>query len=158
MRRTWTIDQLIAAVKVSHCLTEVAIQLGLSPRGGNYNTIGNYIKSLGLNISHFESIHERMNRVRCFSRVKIAHTEASAREFLFQKGVRFTSATRKFARQLIKSDVCSLCSQDTTWNGKLLTLQIDHINGDIYDNRLENLRFICPNCHTQTETFSTRKK
>jgi len=42
------------------------------------------------------------------------------------------------------------------WNGKPLTLQLDHINGVSNDNRLENLRFLCPNCHSQTDTFSGR--
>jgi Zn finger protein HypA/HybF involved in hydrogenase expression len=49
---------------------------------------------------------------------------------------------------------CAICGNDGVWNGKPLILQVDHINGDHYDNRLENLRFLCPNCHTQTANFS----
>jgi hypothetical protein len=55
---------------------------------------------------------------------------------------------------------CSLCPQTNFWNSIPLILQLDHINGDNTDNSLENLRFICPNCHTQTDTFcgkSTKK-
>lgn len=48
------------------------------------------------------------------------------------------------------------CGQGPEWNSKVLTLQLDHINGNPADNRLENLRFLCPNCHTQTETFGSR--
>jgi len=51
---------------------------------------------------------------------------------------------------------CQLCKNDGTWNGQKLTLQLDHINGDHKDHRLVNLRFLCPNCHSQTETFSGR--
>ncbi len=51
---------------------------------------------------------------------------------------------------------CS-CGNTGEWNGKPLTLQLDHINGDRYDHRLENLRFLCPNCHTQEPTSSKRK-
>lgn len=49
---------------------------------------------------------------------------------------------------------CAICSQKPVWNNKSLVLQIDHINGDHLDNRLENIRFLCPNCHSQTDTFS----
>ena len=48
---------------------------------------------------------------------------------------------------------CSLCGLGLVWNGKPLRLQIDHENGDKQDNRIENLRIICPNCHTQTHTW-----
>ncbi len=45
-----------------------------------------------------------------------------------------------------------------TWRGKSLTLHVDHINGVHSDNRLENLRFLCPNCHSQTDTFCNRTR
>jgi hypothetical protein len=52
-----------------------------------------------------------------------------------------------------RGDVYVRCGQGPEWNGKTLVLQLDHENGDCTDNRLENLRFLCPNCHSQTETF-----
>lgn len=51
---------------------------------------------------------------------------------------------------------CSLCPLGPEWQGKPLTLQLDHINGDCEDDRVENLRFLCPNCHTQTPTWGNR--
>ena len=47
-----------------------------------------------------------------------------------------------------------MCQLGPHWEGKPLTLQLDHINGDPIDNRLENLRIVCPNCHAQTKTFT----
>lgn len=52
--------------------------------------------------------------------------------------------------------VCAICGNDGHWNEKQLSLQIDHINGINDDNRKENLRWLCPNCHSQTNTFGGR--
>ena len=52
-----------------------------------------------------------------------------------------------------RGEKCEVCGI-TDWNGKSITLQIDHINGNRCDNRLENLKVMCPNCHSQTDTFA----
>jgi hypothetical protein len=50
-------------------------------------------------------------------------------------------------------EYCALCGIGTAWRGRRMALEIDHVNGDYRDNRLENLRFLCPNCHATTETY-----
>jgi hypothetical protein len=52
--------------------------------------------------------------------------------------------------------VCAACGTGDTWQGRTLVLEIDHINGDRLDNRRHNLRYLCPSCHSQTDTFAGR--
>lgn len=56
---------------------------------------------------------------------------------------------------LLEHDKCACCGI-SSWNGKPITLEMDHINGSKFDNRLQNLRYLCPNCHSQTPTFRNR--
>lgn len=64
-----------------------------------------------------------------------------------------TTLKKRLIRAGLLIYVCSECNMVPVWNNKKLTLQIDHINGVSNDNRLENLRILCPNCHTQTKTY-----
>ena len=57
----------------------------------------------------------------------------------------------------LKEKKCECCGIGEEWNGKHLVLELDHINGNSRDHRLENLRILCPNCHSQTPTFRGRK-
>lgn len=53
---------------------------------------------------------------------------------------------------------CAFCGNDGSWQGVPLTLEVDHLDGDFLNNRLENLRFLCPNCHRQTPNFAGKSK
>ena len=70
------------------------------------------------------------------------------------------SATPKrvILRDKLLNYECVKCNNSGKWEGNVLALQLDHINGINNDNRLSNLRFLCPNCHSQTETFSGKKR
>ena len=67
------------------------------------------------------------------------------------------SLKRRLLRENRLEYKCALCNNTGIWNNKELVLQLDHINGNHKDNRIENLRFLCPNCHSQTDTFCTRQ-
>lgn len=71
---------------------------------------------------------------------------------------RYTSTTslrRRLLRERVLEARCSACARHT-WEGAAIPLELDHVNGDRADNRLENLRLLCPNCHAQTDTYRGR--
>lgn len=64
----------------------------------------------------------------------------------------------RLLRANLIDNICYKCGLEPKWNGEPLSLQIDHINGKSNDNRLCNLRMLCPNCHSQTPNFAGRNK
>lgn len=114
------------------------------------NTISRYIELHKIDVSHMV----RTGKTKGW-RAQGDRFEADAKEFLVK---RHTGARSALPRRIILRDnlipyVCVECTQGPEWNGKELTLELDHINGDKLDDRLENFRFLCPNCHSQTDTF-----
>lgn len=77
---------------------------------------------------------------------------------LFTENSNSTTGTIKkiLIKEKLKKYECIICKNNGSWNEKELMLELDHINGKRKDNRLENLRFLCPNCHSQTSTFKGR--
>ena len=65
---------------------------------------------------------------------------------------------KRIIRDKLLDYKCAICGQEKIWNGKELSLQLDHINGINNDHRLKNLRFLCPNCHTQQDTYSAKNR
>jgi HNH endonuclease len=65
---------------------------------------------------------------------------------------------RRLFRAGLLTNKCAECGMGPEWNGSRLVLHLDHINGHGYDNRLENLRLLCPNCHSQTSTYCGRNQ
>ena len=65
---------------------------------------------------------------------------------------------KRLLKECIIEYACVICGNTGTHNGKPLTLQLDHINGVNNDHRLSNLRLLCPNCHTQTDTYAGKNK
>lgn len=79
---------------------------------------------------------------------------------LLKEDVEVSSARlkEKLLKEGFLKNICSICGQGPTWNGKVLILELDHINGIRRDNRIENLRILCGHCHSQTETFCRGSK
>lgn len=146
----WTENQLKDAVRDSICLSQVLQKLEMGHSSGNYRTINKYIKRYNIDNSHFRATEVMSPKfVRRFPLEEIL-IENSPYEWT-------NNLKKRLIEENVLTELCSECGINT-WNNKRLVLQLDHINGHRNDNRIENLRLLCPNCHSQTETFSGRNK
>ena len=138
----YTEYEFIEAVKNNINITNVLRELNLGTNSRNFFTCCKKIKELNLSTEHFQ--------------MKQKHNFHSKNLNLILTENSFTNTTH-LKKKLIKSKLlenkCQICHIEN-WLDNPLTLQLDHINGIHKDNRLENLRLLCPNCHSQTPTHS----
>ena len=145
-----SIRKLKNAVQKSVSKNQVLEMLGLSASGGNYRIVNELCKKHNIDMSHFTGQN--------MTGRKLPRRRLPIQEYL-KEGTNIQSF--KLKRYLVEDGIleykCSCCGI-SEWNGKPLSLQLDHINGKNDDNRLQNLRLLCPNCHSQTDTYSGKNK
>lgn len=139
-------EQFQYAVDKSKSQKDVIIALNLPLNNGNYETV-RYLSNLySIPLPEYNYSEE----------IKVNHEKNR-----FSNEDWFTNNSRRNGQQSKKrmidlgiKDECAICKLPPVWNNIKLTLQLDHIDGDKFNNQIENLRILCPNCHTQTETYS----
>ena len=144
----YTKEELELLLKESSSFRQFLIKIGSSSDGsGAYNSIKKQLSKLEIVIPLFESNFYFKSNVRIND------------EFIFKQNSTYNRSHLK--DRIIKNNLieykCNKCENNGKWLNNNLVLQLDHINGVNNDNRLENLRFLCPNCHSQTETFAGKK-
>lgn len=147
----YTDVQLVAAVQNSNSVRQVLSKLGLAEAGGNYSTIKRRIQLLEINISHFNGQGWKKGN-------NSPIVPAKPLSEILRRGTNFQSyklKNRLFAEG-IKERMCEACG-NAEWLKQPIPLELDHVNGDTTDNRIENLRILCPNCHALTETYRGKK-
>ena len=150
----YTDDQIAEAVKVSVSITDVMRKMGISYiSGGMHAHISKRIKGLKLETSHFTG--RASNRGKAH---KGGPDKKSWQEVMVVRTNGRREAAFRLRRVMIESGMkyqC-VCGLEDIWQGKEIRLQVNHISGDPMDCRKENLEFLCPNCHSQTEKWSRR--
>lgn len=126
-------------------------KFNMLPRGAKFKTFNKIVKEHKIDISHFK-LGGHVTRDNC----------AFTKQDVLDKMLTDNYPNKNIKKYIIKFNIipyqCSKCNLIDKWLGSTLILQLDHINGDCKDNRIENLRFLCPNCHSQTETFAGKNR
>ncbi|MEW2438103.1 HNH endonuclease signature motif containing protein [Streptomyces caniferus] len=149
----WTKEHLEDAVALSTNMCEVLRRLGLDPVGGQHTHISRRIRNLGIDTSHFSPVGRRKTKARRRRSPEelLVHAESPGRR---------TPSDRLRAAMLAlgTQERCALCRTGPVWRRRPLPLEVDHIDGNWRNNCRENLRFLCPNCHSATDTYRGRNK
>ena len=147
-----TDEQFVNLLKTSTNISEVLFKLGYSVKGNSwaFSKIRQRMTDLNIDNNIFkgksplmQTVKERQLNKKDLFRENCKHARSILRRTVLKEGL-----------IPYKCEICGV----TEWNDKTLSLELDHINGINNDNRLENLRFLCPNCHSQTTTYGSRNQ
>ena len=143
---SYTKEELEHIVSESFSFVEVLSKLGYSTKGGNNNkTLKERIAYYGISTDHFTT--------------HVGERDLTDDE-IFCENSKVSQATlrRTFKKKEFVPYKCAVCGLEPFWNGKPLVLTLDHINGKNKDNKIENLRWVCPNCDRQSDTYGMKNK
>jgi HNH endonuclease len=149
--RKWDLSAFARAVAANHSIAGVLAALGQGVSGSNYIRVHRLVAQLQLDISHWTGQGHLRGRTHSW-------TPGRPLSEILVEGSTYTDRYRikkRLLREGLLPNACAVCGI-SEWQGRPLVLELDHINGIGDDHRFENLRLLCPNCHSQTDTYCGR--
>lgn len=150
MKVDWSKDNLEKIIKESFSKVEVFEKINLRNVGSNYKTLNKYIELYEIDISHFHNNFHKMKMRNQFNTIPMC--DILVENSTYSR----THLKKRLYDEGYLKPICCLCGQNEYWNGMKIALILDHINGIPDDNRICNLRIVCPNCNAGLETFAGR--
>jgi len=144
-----TDEQLIKAVADNITIARVIRDIGMAVVGTSYDFIHKKVYELGLNTDHWRG---------CAHGTTLQHRKFGPECLNKDSNIPTGTIKKIIIRERLIPYVCEICNTGPIWNGRELVLRLDHKNGIRNDHLIDNLRFLCPNCDSQTETFCGRNK
>lgn len=149
----WSIprEEFVDLVSRSKTIADILRYFGLNNKGGNHHTVKRRAKEENIDLSHI-ALGKGSNKGKRFTPRK------TDQEYFCENGTANRDSVKK---RIIRNNLipyqCAECGLKDIWNNKKITLQLEHKNGIPNDNRLINLCFLCPNCHSQTDTYAGKR-
>lgn len=153
MKDKYLKENLEVIVRESINLTDALRKMGLRAAGGNFKVLNKYIKLYNIDTSHHDE--NRRAQYNDLHNKKLLPLNTLLVENCNYNRV---NLKRRLYQSGLKERVCELCGQNELWNGNKLSLILDHINGVHNDNRIENLRIVCPNCNATLDTHCGKNR
>ena len=148
--KNYTDADFIKAWTTSGSVRQVLGKLGLVEAGGNYACAKKRADALGLTKEHMHG--------QSWNKGKKVGPKRPVEEYLSnQRPIQSYKLKNRLLAEGLKQHKCECCGI-TEWNGQPTPIELDHIDGNRYNNTIENLRILCPNCHAQTDTYRGKNK
>ena len=152
----WSKDRVAEAVAEANCWFDCLARLGIPKGGCNYRTLQSKVRQYGIDTSHFNYHYAKTHNGQHYGHSLLNKTDDEI--FCERPNIKRENIKREYIRRILNGKPhCELCGI-SNWNGRDLVFQIHHIDGDSSNQKKENLMLLCPNCHSQTDTFSNRKR
>jgi hypothetical protein len=149
--KNYTLEQVRNAIKNNYSWRQTIFSLGLNGDAGTNNrTLKKIAAENNIDYSHFSG--------QGWAKSKIKKAIPLLELLINGKLSRSLYLKKRLIKEGILENKCAICGLYDEWNNKKIELQLDHIDGNRFNNTLENLRILCPNCHSQTDTFCGKKE
>ena len=151
MQHSYSIEEFKKAVEESYSIAQALTKLGLSPRGGNYRVFKRFEKLYNIDTSHFTGQGHLKGKSHKFNTTPLSEILVKDYEYSSNK------LRKRLIVEGLKEHKCECCGLKE-WMNEPIPLELDHIDGDHYNNQIENLKILCPNCHAKTPTYRGKNK